>query len=415
MFTGRITLFKLMGFEVRVDATWIVLAFLITWSLAVGYFPYQDPGLPHSYYWWMGVAAAVGLFGSIVVHEFAHSVVARRNGLPMEGITLFIFGGVAEMSGEPPNARTEFLMAAAGPLTSILIGAIFYGIYRAAPDSWPPAVVGVIHYLGWPQPIEEIARLCGENGCILIEDCALALLSCLGKRPLGSYGDYSIFCLYKTLPVPNGGMLVQNRHRIYKLMHLPLHPCPARAVAGRCTELALEALRSRFDITGKALFSLKQAIGRKMRSAGMKHVPVGNLAWDINLVNIAMSPVSDHVIRGLEFDHIREKRRSNFEHLRHLIGPQVCMPRRDLPEGLCPLFFPLLVRDKHATAAVLRQKGIEAVEFWSDQQKAVGIGPDALFLRNHVLELPIHQGVSSAQIEFIAEEVQRLNPEPPPC
>ncbi len=149
MFAGRMKLFRLMGFEVRVDASWIVLAVLIIWTLAVGYFPYQDPGLPHADYWWMGVAAAFGLFGSIVVHEFAHSVVARRNGLPMEGITLFIFGGVAEMSGEPPNARTEFLMAAAGPVTSILLGGLFYGIYRAAPDSWPPAAVGVIHYLGW--------------------------------------------------------------------------------------------------------------------------------------------------------------------------------------------------------------------------------------------------------------------------
>ncbi len=149
MFAGRITLFRLLGFEVRVDASWMVLAVLIVWSLAVGYFPYQDPGLPPADYWWMGVAAALGLFGSIVVHEFAHSLVARRHGLPMEGITLFIFGGVAEMSGEPPDARTEFLMAAAGPVTSVLIGGLFYGIYRAAPDSWPPAAAGVVHYLGW--------------------------------------------------------------------------------------------------------------------------------------------------------------------------------------------------------------------------------------------------------------------------
>lgn len=149
MFGGRITLFKLMGFEVRLDASWIILAFLITWSLAVGYFPNTTPGLAHADYWWMGVAAAVGLFGSIVLHEFAHSVVARRNGLPMKGITLFIFGGVAEMSGEPPDARTEFLMAAAGPATSVLIGFVFYGIYRAAPAAWPAAAVAVIHYLGW--------------------------------------------------------------------------------------------------------------------------------------------------------------------------------------------------------------------------------------------------------------------------
>ncbi|MBV8843709.1 MAG: DegT/DnrJ/EryC1/StrS family aminotransferase [Bryobacterales bacterium] len=276
-----------------------------------------------------------------------------------------------------------------------------------------PRAVYVIHYLGWPQPIEEIARLCIENECVLIEDCALALLSCLGKRPLGSFGDYSVFCLYKTLPVPNGGMLVQNRHRMYNLLNLRLDPCPPAAVAGRCAELALEALRSRFDLTGKALFSLKQSIGRRMRSAGVKHAPVGNLAWNINLVNLAMSPVSDRVIKGLDYSSIREKRRANFEHLQQRIGDRVCMPRRDLPEGMCPLFFPVLVRDKRATAQALRRKGVEAVEFWSDRQKPAGISPDAMFLRDHVLELPIHQGVNSSQIEFIADEVLRLNPEPP--
>jgi len=149
MFGRRITLFKLMGFEVRLDASWIILAFLVTWSLAVGYFPFQDAGLPRADYWWMAIAAALGLFGSIVIHEFAHSVVARKRGLPMKGITLFIFGGVAEMGGEPPSAETEFRMAIAGPLTSIVIGAICYGVYRAAGNAWPAPVAGVVHYLGW--------------------------------------------------------------------------------------------------------------------------------------------------------------------------------------------------------------------------------------------------------------------------
>lgn len=149
MFGRRITLFKLMGFEVRLDASWIILAFLITWSLAVGYFPAYEPGLPGKDYWWMAVVAALALFGSIVVHEFAHSVVARRNGLPMKGITLFVFGGVAEMGGEPASPRVEFLMAAVGPLTSFVIGLIAYAIYRAAVGVWPAPVVGVIHYVGW--------------------------------------------------------------------------------------------------------------------------------------------------------------------------------------------------------------------------------------------------------------------------
>lgn len=149
MFGRRITLFKLMGFEVRLDASWIILAFVITWSLALGYFPSLEPGLPTSDYWWMGAIAAVALFLSIVVHEFAHSIVARAQGLPMKGITLFIFGGVAEMGGEPASARIEFWMAIVGPLTSAAIGAIAFGIDRAFAADWPPQAAGIVHYLWW--------------------------------------------------------------------------------------------------------------------------------------------------------------------------------------------------------------------------------------------------------------------------
>jgi Zn-dependent protease/CBS domain-containing protein len=149
MFGKRITLFKLLGFEVRVDASWLVIAVLITWSLAVGYFPYKYRGLAAQDYWWMGVAAALGLFASIVVHEFSHSVVARAYGLPMKGITLFIFGGVAEMGEEPSNAKTEFLMAIAGPVTSILIGGLFYVIYWAGKTAWSTPVAGILWYLAW--------------------------------------------------------------------------------------------------------------------------------------------------------------------------------------------------------------------------------------------------------------------------
>jgi Zn-dependent protease/CBS domain-containing protein len=147
MFGRRITLFKMLGFEVRVDASWLIIAVLIVWSLAVGVFPYRLPGLSAATYWWMGIFGALGLFASIVVHEFSHSIVARRNGLPMKGITLFVFGGVAEMEAEPPDAKTEFLMALAGPLASVAIGVVFYVIGAAAATSLPLEVLTVISYL----------------------------------------------------------------------------------------------------------------------------------------------------------------------------------------------------------------------------------------------------------------------------
>ncbi|HKI98587.1 MAG TPA: site-2 protease family protein [bacterium] len=148
MFRNRITLFRLLGFDVRVDASWLLLAFFITWSLARGYFPGLLPGHSLMEYWWMGAAGALGLFVSIILHEFSHSLVARRYGLPIKGITLFIFGGVAEMEDEPPNAKSEFLMAIAGPIASLAIGAVCYAaaVVMAGPQAG--ALDSVLHYLG---------------------------------------------------------------------------------------------------------------------------------------------------------------------------------------------------------------------------------------------------------------------------
>jgi Zn-dependent protease/CBS domain-containing protein len=147
MFGRRITLFKLLGFEVRMDASWLIIAALIVWTLAAGVFPAYYPGLSSATYIWMGVAGAVLLFGSIVVHELCHSLVARRYGIPMKGITLFIFGGIAEMDDEPPSANSEFMMAIAGPLASVVIGFIFYGIEAAGRGSAPIQLTGVVAYL----------------------------------------------------------------------------------------------------------------------------------------------------------------------------------------------------------------------------------------------------------------------------
>jgi Zn-dependent protease len=107
MFTKRFTIFKLLGFEVKIDLSWLILAVLVTWSLAVGFFPSYIQGLSPEYYWWMGIAGTVGLLFSIIFHDLSHSVVARRLGLPMKGITLFIFGGVAEMEKQPASPRVE--------------------------------------------------------------------------------------------------------------------------------------------------------------------------------------------------------------------------------------------------------------------------------------------------------------------
>jgi Zn-dependent protease/predicted transcriptional regulator len=150
MFERKIPLFSLFGFKVGIDITWFILAVLITWSLAEGAFPHFFPGMSRGTYWWMGAAGALGLFVSIVFHEFCHSIVAKRFGLPMKGITLFIFGGVAEMSDEPQNPKTEFFMAVVGPISSVfLAGAFFLGQSAGKAINWPGPVNAVLVYLAW--------------------------------------------------------------------------------------------------------------------------------------------------------------------------------------------------------------------------------------------------------------------------
>ena len=148
MFVKRITLFKMFGFSVRIDASWLIIVVLVTWSLAEGLFPVMYENLPTMTYWWMGIAGALGLFAAIIFHELSHSLVARRYGLHMKGITLFLFGGVAEMAGEPPSAKAEFMMAIAGPISSVLLALGFYGIYVVAIRAgWSVSIIGVVGYL----------------------------------------------------------------------------------------------------------------------------------------------------------------------------------------------------------------------------------------------------------------------------
>lgn len=141
MFGKSIKLFRIFGFTVRIDLSWLIIVVLVVWSLADGWFPDKYPGLAPWAYVLMGLGGALALFASIVFHELSHSLVARRFGLPMKGITLFIFGGVAQMTEEPRSPKVEFLMAIAGPISSVLLAAVFAGGYFLGKRlAWPTEV-----------------------------------------------------------------------------------------------------------------------------------------------------------------------------------------------------------------------------------------------------------------------------------
>jgi Zn-dependent protease/CBS domain-containing protein len=150
MFGKGVKLFTLLGFEIRMDWSWLIIAVLLTWSLASGVFPHYYPGLTPATYFWMGVVGTLGLFFSVVLHELGHSLVARRFGVPMRSITLFIFGGVAQMGKEPPSPGAEFFTAIGGPAVSLLLAGIFFGLAALTKTgNWAVSAVGVLSYLSW--------------------------------------------------------------------------------------------------------------------------------------------------------------------------------------------------------------------------------------------------------------------------
>lgn len=120
---------KIMGIPIGIHGSWFLIFLLITWSLASGYFPQEYPQISRIAILVMAVVTSILFFGSVLFHELGHSLIALRNKIPVKGITLFIFGGVAQIGREPGNPGAEFRIAIAGPLASLILAGVFGGLY----------------------------------------------------------------------------------------------------------------------------------------------------------------------------------------------------------------------------------------------------------------------------------------------
>jgi Zn-dependent protease/predicted transcriptional regulator len=139
---------RIAGIDIGIHYTWLFAFLLISWSLAEGFFPSTFTGYGTTAYWLLGIAGAIGLFGSVLFHELSHSLVARVRGMTVSSITLFIFGGVSNLKGEPKSALDEFLVASVGPLSSFLLAAVFWPLSQnLSPETNP--VGALLAYLAF--------------------------------------------------------------------------------------------------------------------------------------------------------------------------------------------------------------------------------------------------------------------------
>jgi Zn-dependent protease/CBS domain-containing protein len=143
---GNISLGRIGGVEVRINWSWLVIFALIVWTLAVGIFPSQNPSLSDGVHLAMAIVAALLFFASVLLHELGHAWEARREGMEIDGITLWLFGGVSEFKTRFPSSGAEFRIAIAGPLVSLVLGVVFVLIALA---DLPSAVDGVAAWLGY--------------------------------------------------------------------------------------------------------------------------------------------------------------------------------------------------------------------------------------------------------------------------
>lgn len=143
---SSLRLFRIAGIDIGIHYTWILIFVLLSWSLAQGFFPQLYPGWATVTYWITGVIAALVLFGSVLVHELAHSLVAQTRGMTVNSITLFIFGGVSNLEDEPEKPKAEFVMSIVGPLSSLALAGIFWGLLRIVGDQQSP-LAATFNYL----------------------------------------------------------------------------------------------------------------------------------------------------------------------------------------------------------------------------------------------------------------------------
>lgn len=268
-------------------------------------------------------------------------------------------------------------------------------------------IVYVTHYVGFAQPIAAALEIARHRGLVLFEDCALSLFSRDSSgRPLGSTGDAAVYCLYKTLPVPHGGLL----RGPSDLIDSTVSPPPLLSTLHHAVGLVLAELELEVPWFGRNVRALARGLAHRTVAAVVDNVQTGTMHLDASDLDLGASRLVEHLACRTDPIEVVRRRRENFTRLASQLSDDVL--GAPLAPGVCPLFVPLRVDDKPQLLRALRARGIDAIDFWSTGDAAATEQefPDAARLRREIVELPCHQSLDAASMDAIADAVRTARP-----
>ncbi len=270
-------------------------------------------------------------------------------------------------------------------------------------------MIYLIYYLGFPHPTEEIVRLSRRKGLLLVEDCALSLFSEIDGKPVGSFGDFSIFSFHKSLPLPNGGGLVVNRSD--RPLPAPRTGPPLVSTLSHLAGGMMNRFKMSYPVTGALLHDVSRKSAATLLKMGKVHrTSVANMEFNVDKVDWGMSALSKGILQTIDAAEVISRRRENFNYVLNRLDCSDRFLFKSLPPGVCPLFFPILVEDKEQVCRDLLARGVESVNFWGIAHPSMpkGIYGEIESVRAHLLELPIHQGLHQGHLDYMIEAVKEV-------
>ena len=357
---------------------------------SLGHYPFSAPTARYYYFARNGIWRAVKLLG---LEGGEVLVPAYHHGVEVEALI-------------DAGARVRFYRVGAG--CQIDLDEIARSI---RPET---RALYLTHFLGFPGPAREMGELARAHGIPLIEDCALALFSADGGGPLGVTGDVAIFCLYKVLPVPDGGVLVLRPGGALASGAAGGETASSPPVASSIAVVASSVLRNtalRGGRPGRALRRLVLGLGKgALRASGIEPVLSGTQHFDRGHAHLGASRLTRHLLRGQDVAAVVARRRRNYLYLEERLREQSAPLFDGLPEGVVPLCYPLLVEDNRRVMAQLVSRGIEAVDFWREGHPACDLSrfPEVARLRRSVLEVPCHQDLSLETLAVIVDSIREV-------